>query len=198
MNCAEYGHQTLRGIRAHVRADILRDVEIRFASIPAGSRHALRRRLSSFLSPAVLAIFLHRLSHFFHARRWRRLATLFSRTNCYVFKINIPPQACAGPGLFIPHPAGVTFHAIAGRDVTLYSLAVCCTLETSIDGVAQAGPTLGDRVAVGRAMIFGPISVGSDAHIFAARVARDLPARSVAVSRITRLRMKPRELAAAS
>lgn len=187
-SCHERGHDSWAGLRGNIRADVLRDLRIRFRRDDGPAVDNFRHRASSFLAPGVLAIFLHRVAHYFTVRGWRRSGAIVSRINALLHKINITPQSCIGPGAFIPHPVGVTFHGTAGAQLTLFSLAACCAFENEMHGPAATGPTIGDRVIVGRAMILGPVSIGDESHIFAARVARDIPPRSIVISRIARTR----------
>ncbi len=189
-SCAELRHASWAGVRRHVREDILRDLRIRFQSEDGTAVESARHMASSFLVPGVLSVFLYRVAHYLHLNGWRRAAKAIAAGNQILHKVHITPQSCIGPGAFIPHPAGVTFHGTAGSDLTLYSLACCCPMEGEVGAAAVTGPSLGDRVAVGRAMILGPVAIGDDAHIFATRVVETVPARSVVLSRIVRVRMR--------
>jgi len=173
--CLAYRHHELSGIRASISEDILRYLTKSPENLAAGD--TFKQRLSAFLTPELLCLFLYRVAHLLWVNQWHRLAALVSRFNLLVHKVNITSQSCIGPGCRLPHPAGVTFHGRAGRGLTLFSLAVCCTSENCLEGPVEAGPRLGDRVTVGgHSVLMGPISVGDDSKIsFSVRLQSDAP-----------------------
>ncbi len=161
--CAGYNHHNWSGVRAGIRSDI-----VRFATFSPEYRPDLTfaTRLSIFLKPSILCLSWYRISHYLYLRNWKRLARLVSRFNQTVHKANIPPQSCIGPGCFIGHCPGVTFHGTAGRNLTMLSLAICCPKEDGFGGPATRGSRMGDDVLVGaHAVVIGAVTVGDDVKI---------------------------------
>ena len=161
--CARYGHHKLSSVRAAVREDI-----VRFATYSPEYRPeiTLKVSISIFLKPAILCMFCYRIAHYLHVRRWRRLGQFIHRFSLLVHKANIPPQSCIGPGCFLGHCSGLTFHGTAGRNLTLLSLAVCCPQPDCFGGSAAQGPRLGDAVSVGAlSVILGSVNIGDNVKI---------------------------------
>jgi serine O-acetyltransferase len=150
-------------------------------------------RLSAFLSPDVFPVFWYRVAHFCYAKGWSRTAVLVSRLNYFVHKCTITPQSCIGPGCRLPHPAGVVFHGRAGRNLTLYSLAVCVPRGDRMEGPPELGPKLGDNVAVGgHSVLLGPIEIPGGTKIgHCVRLACDVPANCYVVSAAMRQPRSP-------
>ncbi len=194
--CALYEHHRFTSIARMLSADIRRYLTKSPANAALGD--SLRKRVGAFLTPELLCVFLYRVAHCLYVRGWKRAAGAVTRLNFQLHRARITPQSCIGPGLRLPHPAGVTFHGAAGAWLTLYSLAVCCSWENSLDGPAESGPRLGDRVAVGaHAVLLGPISVGDDVKIaFSVRLDRDSPSNCMVICRS--LRQTRRSLAPAA
>lgn len=193
--CLAHRHHKLSGIWGSLSEDILRYLTKSPANLALGDN--FKSRLSAFLTPELLCVFLYRVAHCLYVNGWRRLAVLVTRLNFLVHKVSITPQSCIGPGLRLPHPAAVTFHGRAGRGLTLYSLAICCPRDPFLDGPVEAGPRLGDRVAVGaHAVLLGPISVGDDTKIaFSIRLDRDTPPGVLVISKSLRLTQRPTAVA---
>ncbi len=183
--CASSGRLSWPGLGETLSADVRRFLakspEI---VVPDDWKH----RISAWCTPQMMAVFVYRASHFLHARGWRRAAALLSRFNLFLHKVSLPPETCIGPGLLLPHPAGVTFSGTAGRDLTLYSLAVCLPWPAAACG----GPRLGDRVTLGaHAAVMGPVSIGDDVKIaYSLRVARDVPPSVMVVSSALRMAVR--------
>ncbi len=185
--CASSGRLSWAGLAATLSADVRRFLnKSPEVVVPDDWKH----RLSALCTPQMMAVFLYRASHFLHARRWRRAAALLARFNLLVHKVTLPPESCIGPGLLLPHPAGVTFSGTAGRDLTLYSLAVCLPLPATVSG--RRAPRLGDRVTLGaHAAVMGPVSIGDDVKIaYSLRVARDVPPSVMVVSSALRVAVR--------
>ena len=176
-SCRADRHHKLSGIWTNVSEDILRYLTKSPENLAAGDH--FKQRLSALLTPELLCLFIHRLAHYLWVNRWCRLAVLVSRFNFLVHKVNITSQSCIGPGCRLPHPAGVTFHGTAGRNLTLFQLAVCCSLEDRWEGSAEKGPQLGNDVTVGaHSALMGPIAVGDNSKIaFSVPLERDVPPR---------------------
>ena len=148
-------------------------------------------RWSARATPQLLAVWLYRVSHLFHARGWESVARLLFQVNFLLHKLTIGPASCIGAGLYLPHPVGVIFHGRAGEDLTLFPQSGCLPALPAFDGPANLGPRLGDRVSVGvHSAVVGPINVGSDTHVgFLAILHEDAPAGSVILSHAIRNRV---------
>jgi serine acetyltransferase len=177
--CAGYGHAKLSGAFAGVSSDILR-----FATFSPEYQPQLdwRTKASIFLKPAVLCLFWHRLGHCLYLKGWRRLAAFVARMNLIVHKANLPSESCIGPGCFVGHAPGVSFAGSAGKNLTLFSLAVCCPKETSFGSVEGGGPQLGDAVTIGaHAAVIGSVKVGDNVQVATnAWLPVDCPSNSLA------------------
>ena len=125
------------------------------------------------------AVVLHRLAHWFKARRIPFFGPAIARYNLFLTGVDIAPAARIGPGLRIAHGTGI----VIGNAVEIGS---SCLL---MHGVTLGAPTLsrigdmpklGDRVTVGaQASLIGPVEVGDDVFVGAhALVTRDIPAGS--------------------
>lgn len=189
--CSDSGHGRLRQVAASFSADVHRYLNKSPENRAAGV--TLKSTLGALLTTQLMCMFLYRLSHFLRVNGFRRLAVALSRLNYFVHKVNITPESCIGAGCFIPHPVGVTFHGTAGEGLTLYSMAVCCLEPVAMEGPAHTAPVLGDRVIVGgRAVVLGPVRVGSDTKVFAVRVTSDIPGGALAVCNRSRQRIRVR------
>ena len=191
--CALYEHHKFCSLRAAVREDILR-----FATFSPAYRPEIRFKtcLSIFLKPGMLCLFWYRIAHYLYVRGWKRLAYSVSNFNLIVHKANISPQSCIGPGCFWGHGPGTVFHGAAGRNLTMFSLAVCCPKEESFGGPANQGPRLGNGVTVGgNAVVIGPVTIGDNAIVAPlTRLHVDCPRDTLAFS----ARMRPRQRLATS
>jgi serine O-acetyltransferase len=175
--CARYRHGQLQSLLSSIRSDIRRFMTKSPENLAAPDDWV--HRASAFLTPEILAQTLYRTAHFLHVKGYFRMAALLTRLNSFVHKINIPPQSCIGPGLHIPHPAGVTFCGSAGEELTLYSLATCEAGSDYVDGPLNQAPTLGDRVISGaHQAIMGPIRVGDDVilGVGCSKISENVPA----------------------
>jgi serine O-acetyltransferase len=193
--CREHGHDTWRGTWRNVQGDIVRQLTMSPETAALGD--GLKRRLSAFLRPEIQCLFLHRVSHYLHAKGRVRLGRIVARMNFLLHKASITPQSCIGPGCRLPHPPGMYFHGQAGAGLTLFSLAVCGTDDTCLEGSLERAPYLGDRVLLGaHAVLMGPIVVGPDTKVpYSVRLAADAPARVVVVSRNLRTTRRTAALA---
>src|SRR5438105_8991370 len=163
-SCVAYRHHALSGVWRNMSEDILRYLTKSPENLAGGDDFL--HRLGAFLTPELMGLFLYRVSHCLWVNRCRRMAASVSRFNFMMHKVNITPQSCIGPGCRLSHPTGVTFHGRAGRDLTLFSLAVCCAKEPCLGGSVETGPYLGDRVTVGaHSVLIGPVKVGDDTKL---------------------------------
>jgi len=161
--CRLYGHHRISSVRSALREDILR-----FATFSPAYRPELtfKTKVSIFFQPSILCLFLYRIAHCLYVSGWRRLGRLLSRFSLIVHKANIPAVSCVGPGCFLGHCAGVTFHGSAGNKLTLLSLAICCPEEDSFGGPVEKAPRLGDGVTIGaHAVVIGAVNVGDEVKV---------------------------------
>jgi serine O-acetyltransferase len=183
--CIDYRHHTWRGCRESLRADVVRYLHRSPESASGGDD--FKHRLSAFCTPQLFSLAGYRISHFLWLREWRRIATVVARINQFFHRVAIHPASCIGPACLLPHPAGVTFYGTAGRELTLYSLAVCCPKAGEFS--PAHGPKLGDRVTVGaHAVVLGDVRVGSDTKIpFSIVLQNDAPPGVIVVSKTLRM-----------
>lgn len=146
-------------------------------------RETRARPFPVFLIEALLfdngfqAVFLHRLAHFFKARRIPFFGPFFGRLSQFLTGVEIAPGAEIGPGLSISHGHGIVIGQWSrlGAENTLMHQV---TLGAPGPGRLAEMPTLGDRVFVGAgAKLIGKIAIGDDVFIGAnAVVGQDVPA----------------------
>lgn len=189
--CTRYGHRSLHGLGRNLSADIRRFLTKSADDLARGD--GFRQRLSALLRPELQCLMLYRIAHWLHLKGCNRLAVLVGRCNLLLHKVNITPQSCIGPGCRLSHPATVLFHGRAGRDLTLFSQAVCAPAGLFPDGSPDTGPSLGDRVTLGGlAAILGAVTVGDDVKIgMSICLDHDAPSGVLVVSRVTRTRFRP-------
>lgn len=139
---------------------------------------APRSRWEILLYPGLLAVGLHRVSHWLFEGRLFFLARAVNHLSRFLTGIDIHPGARIGRHLFIDHGFTVIGEtAEIGDNVTIYQ---CVTLggTNPANGVpGKRHPTLLDNVIVGSgAQILGPITVGPRARVGAnAVVTEDVP-----------------------
>lgn len=139
---------------------------------------APRSRWEILLYPGVLAVGLHRVSHWLFEGRLFFFARAVNHLSRFLTAIDIHPGAKIGQHLFIDHGFTVIGEtAEIGDNVTIYQ---CVTLggTNPANGVpGKRHPTLLDNVIVGSgAQILGPITVGPRARVGAnAVVTEDVP-----------------------
>jgi serine O-acetyltransferase len=129
-----------------------------------GRRPGMLRAIGILLTPSLISCTIHRVAHAAHQRGWKRLAWDLAGANARLHKILIDPGATIGPGMYIPHPVGVTFRGRAGSNLTLFVGATVGPQEflpfpsNSLDRC----PQLGDDVAIGvHSSVLGEASIGS-------------------------------------
>lgn len=139
---------------------------------------APRSRWEVLLYPGLLAVGLHRVSHWLFEARLFFIARFINHLARLLTGIDIHPGAKIGRHLFIDHGFTVIGEtAEIGNNVTIYQ---CVTLggTNPANGIGgKRHPTLEDNVIVGSgAQILGPIVVGQRARIGAnAVVTEDVP-----------------------
>ena len=156
-------HATWRSTRADMRADVDRYLAELSSYAPPGAKPP--PRLSAVLTNPLLALFAHRVSHFLHLNGWRRCATALSQINILLHKLTIPPAACLGGGVLMPHLGSTVFHGRAGDRLTMYAGSLCSCFGGALAAPPETAPVLGHDVLVaGHAGAFGPIAVGDGAQ----------------------------------
>ena len=133
--------------------------------------------------PGVKAVFMHKISRFFHLAGFELLARIISQVTRFFTGVEIHPGAKIGKNLFIDHGMGVVIGETSeiGDNVTIYHAVTLGGSSPSIDSERQRHekrhPTIGDDVVIGSgAQIIGPIKVGKYARIAAnAVVVKDVP-----------------------
>jgi len=190
MTCHAMDHHGLAALREAVGSDVRRYLTKSPHDLARGD--SFKTRLSAGLTPEVLPVVCYRVAHYLHANGWRRTAVLASRLNHMIHKVYITPQSCIGPGLRLPHPAGVAFHGRAGSSLTLYSMAICCPADWCWDGSTENAPLLGDSVTIAaHAVVLGPVAVGSGTTVaHGVQLAQDAPEGVLVSSRAMRVSIR--------
>lgn len=158
------GHASWRRTMADWRADADRYVDELMRFAPPG--HPRPPRASAMLTNSLLALLGHRVSHWLALNGWRRLSRVVAGLNLFVHKLTVPPAACMGGGVLMPHVSGTLFHGRAGRYMAIFATALCsCPGNAAVQGLDQA-PWLGDDVMVGgHGGVSGPVRLGDRVQI---------------------------------
>ena len=124
--------------------------------------------------PGVKAVFLHKISHFFHLAGFELIGRIISQITRFFTGVEIHPGAKIGKNLFIDHGMGVVIGETSeiGDNVTIYHAVTLGGSSPSIDSERQRHekrhPTIGNDVVVGSgAQIIEPIKIGNGARIAA-------------------------------
>ncbi|GHJ37202.1 serine O-acetyltransferase EpsC [Streptomyces sp. TS71-3] len=153
---------------------------------------AVTSTAEAILSPHLIALWAHRVSHRAYRADHRLLARLIFLAGRWLSHgIEIHPGARIGRRLFIDHGCGTVIGetAVIGDDVTLYHQVTLGALGWRRDNLRPPGqrrhPEIGSRVVIGaNSVLLGPLRVGNDARIGAkAFVMDDVPAGAVVVAR---------------
>ena len=139
--------------------------------------------------PGVKAVFLHRISNFFHIAGFHLVARIISQATRFFTGIEIHPGAKIGKNLFIDHGMGVVIGETSeiGDNVTIYHAVTLGGSSPSIDSERQRHekrhPSIGNDVVIGSgAQIIGPVVIGKNARIAAnAVVVKDVPEHATMV-----------------
>ena len=122
--------------------------------------------------PGVKAVFMHKISRFFHLAGFELLARIISQVTRFFTGVEIHPGAKIGKNLFIDHGMGVVIGETSeiGNNVTIYHNVTLGGIAPSINSNDQRNmkrhPTLEDNVVVGSgAQILGPITIGKNSLI---------------------------------
>ena len=124
------------------------------------------------------AVFLYRVSHWCHQRRWLYCAWLLARINTAWTGADIEFNAEIGPGLFISHPVGIVIGrgTRIGSHATVFQGVTCGVRSWRPDAITKF-PAIGDRCRLyAHASVLGPVRIGHDCTIGAhALVVSDMP-----------------------
>ena len=139
--------------------------------------------------PGIKAVFMHKISHFFHLAGFQLLARIISQITRFFTGVEIHPGAKIGKNLFIDHGMGVVIGETSeiGDNVTIYHAVTLGGSSPSIDSERQRHekrhPTIGSDVVIGSgAQIIGPVQIGNGSRIAAnAVVVNDVPENSTMV-----------------
>jgi serine O-acetyltransferase len=130
------------------------------------------------------AVVLHRLAHWFRARRVPLCGPAIARWNQFLTGVDIAPQAVIGAGLRIAHGTGIVIGnaTVVGRDCLIMQNV---TLGAPTTARITDMPVIGDRVVLGAGCaVIGKVSVGDDCFVGAhALVTEDVPAGTRVVAR---------------
>lgn len=158
------GHHQLANALAELEQDLR--CHWRRSGIEGDAAVSAWRWLSALLDPAFACVVLHRCAHWSWVRALPLLPGLFALCNRLLFKATISPASCVAGGWSIRHPAGLHFHAVAGRELTLLACASCTADDVPVGTDLAHAPTLGDRVQLGaNAAVVGPVTIGDDVTI---------------------------------
>ena len=139
---------------------------------------APRSRWEVLLYPGVLALGLHRFSHWLFKGELYFLARVVNHLSRFFTGIDIHPGAEIGRNFFIDHGYVVIGEtARIGDDVTIYQQVTLGGTNPANGEGGNRHPTIGDGVIIGSgAAVLGPIRVGARARIGAnAVVTKDVP-----------------------
>lgn len=176
---------TWRETRRRLAADRAR---IRDALSEPGAEGSFAR----MLFPAYLCVWLHRWSHYCFARGRRRLARAIWSLNVFLTGADIAPASEIGGGLYIPHPACVTLHCRAGRDLTVMAQSGAGPVYGKSGEVMERLPVLGDSVTLQHhSGVYGAARAGSGVFIAAGCiVSGQIADRCVLTARPLRIRRR--------
>ena len=139
---------------------------------------AARSRWDVLFYPGVLALGLHRLSHWLWEGRLFLLARLVNHFSRFMTAIDIHPGAKIGKRFFLDHGFSVIGEtADIGDDVTIYQSVTLGGTNPTAGVGGKRHPTLRNGVVIGSgAQILGPIELGEGARVGAnAVVTKDVP-----------------------
>lgn len=171
---------------------------IKYSSAFSGDGAGLLRKLSAILTPSVTCVILYRLSHKVHNWRLPLLAMMIAKLNFLLHRASISPASRIGPGLYIPHTPGVTFHGTAGQNLVLYYHAIVTARATHLSKTKLYWdcPTLGDNITIASsATVLGAIHIGDNCVIgMNCAIKESLAANTSVICRETSKHQKQTEL----
>ena len=163
------------------------DITVVFLKDPAA-----RNSSRSIADPGVLAVWIHRVSHFFWTYNFLFLARFISQISRWLTLIEIHPGATIGRRFFIDHGASCVIGetTIIGDDVLMYKGAV---LGGTTSEKRKRHPTIEDGVVIGtNAIVLGDITIGHHSKLGAGSVSlKSVPPYSTVVGvpgRIVKMR----------
>ena len=169
-------------LRALIRADLARFTETFALRGQPFSRTKVI--FESFVFKAGFqAVFLYRLSHWCHQRRWTYAGWFLGRLNTFLTGADIEFNVVIGPGMFISHPVGIVIGrgTRIGSGVTLFQGVTCGVRSWSPEEITRF-PTIGDNCCLfAKASVLGDVRIGNDCVVAAhAVLTRDMPDGSLA------------------
>jgi serine O-acetyltransferase len=124
--------------------------------------------------PGLTCARLHRLSHALFVSGHRRLARWTWLLNAVLTGADISPASDLGPGLVIPHPAGICIHATAGSGLTLLAqtgVGPSSLIDGELPPLSLA-PSVGEDVHLAHhSGIFGEVRIGNRVRLMAGCIA---------------------------
>lgn len=189
--CLARDHRHLASLVAELEQDVR--CYWRRSGIEGAQAVTLWRWASALLDPAMACVLLHRLAHWAWVRQFPLVPSLLAGGNRLLFKATISPPSCVAGGWSIRHPAGLHFHAVAGRELTLLACASCTADDVPVGTDLERAPILGNRVQLGaNAAVVGPVAIGDDVTIgFRVVVLADVAAHASVISDASRVRVRP-------
>ena len=155
-----------------------------FADLKGVRLHSPMSYLDVLMFPGVIAVILFRFTSFFHHHHLRPLSRLLYLLNFVLFSVELSPACQIGPGLALPHPAGVAIvgGARIGRRARIYQ-GVNIGGAAIDDETVEHFPTIGDDCWLfGSTWVVGPVKIGDRARIgIQSMVVRSIPAGAVAM-----------------
>lgn len=110
------------------------------------------------------ALYLYRLSNYFHSRNHKIIAIFFRNRNIKLFGCDIDQRASLGKRIIIPHPNGIVIgkKTVIGNDVVIQHQVTCGLKKLS----EEENPIIGNNVFIGAgAKILGKIVIGNNVTI---------------------------------
>ena len=143
------------------------------------------RRAMLLLLPGMQCAILHRVAHLLHRRGSPQCAAAVAGLSVRLTGASIHPGSRIGPGLFVPHPAGIAFCGTAGRDLVILPAVVVGPDRAVLaaDPFPADAPRLGDDVVVGaHSAVLGAVTLGDGAMVgVGVATRRDIPAGTISV-----------------
>jgi serine O-acetyltransferase len=129
------------------------------------------------------AVFLYRISHWLHERKWNYTAWFVTRLNIAWTGAEIEYNAHIGPGMFIAHPVGIVIGrgTVMGKNVTLFQ-GVSFGVKSWHPAAIGKFPRVEDNCYFfAGSAVMGNVRIGSESVVAAhAVVVCDVPEGSLA------------------
>ncbi|MCK5451652.1 MAG: hypothetical protein KAI70_07800 [Candidatus Omnitrophica bacterium] len=132
-----------------------------------GQKPTFVNKFFSYLWPTMTATIFYRLSHYFYRKNLEIMSFVFFELNVIFFGCDIDACSEIGKGFVLVHVGGTAVRAKIGENVIVFGQAAIGSNGTgSFDEGWFGGPEIGDKCIIGfRAMILGPISLGSNVFV---------------------------------